>query len=82
MGKKNGKGKSYYSDGNLEFEGEYLNDEKYTGKIYVKNSVYELNHKNGIGKEYFFNGDISFEGEYLNGKKKGKGKKSILWIIY
>ena len=28
MGKKNGKGKEYNYDGNLVFEGEYLNDKK------------------------------------------------------
>ena len=53
-GKRNGKGKEYYSfDGYLLFEGEYLN-----GK------------RNGKGKEYQkYNGKIIFEGEYLNGYK-------------
>ena len=34
MKKKNGKGKQYYSNDNLEFEGEYLNDKKWNGKGY------------------------------------------------
>ena len=61
-GKRNGKGKEYFSNCELSilnFEGEYLN-----GK------------RNGKGKEYNpFNGKLIFEGEYLNGKRNGKGKE-------
>ena len=33
-GEKNGKGKEYYANGNLKFEGEYLKDLKWNGKGY------------------------------------------------
>ena len=35
-GLKNGKGKEYYKNGQIEFEGEYLYDRKWTGKGYDK----------------------------------------------
>ena len=54
-GKKwNGKGKEYDEDGNLIFEGEYINGQKWNGK----------------GKEYDEDGNLTFEGEYINGEKK------------
>ena len=56
---KNGKGIEYDDDGNLIFEGEYLNDERNgKGKEY-----------------YYDNGGLIFEGQYLNGKRNGKGKE-------
>ena len=72
----NEKGKEYYSNDKLMFEGEYLNGKR-TGK--GKEYDYEngkllfegeyLNGKiNGKGKEYYYNGKLMFEGEYLNGK--------------
>ena len=51
-GERNGKGKEYYSNGKLEFEGDYLNGKKWNGKE----------------KEYYENDKLQFEGEYLNGK--------------
>ena len=33
-GIRNGKGKEYYFNGNLEFIGEYLNGQKWNGKQY------------------------------------------------
>ena len=53
-GKRNGKGKEYDSNGNLRFDGEYLNNLKWNGKA----EEYD---------EYF--GELKFEGEYLNGKQ-------------
>ena len=54
MVKKMEKGKEYdYYNGELLFEGEYLNDKKWTGN----------------GKEYYRNNKLKFEGEYLKGKK-------------
>ena len=52
-GKRNGKGKEYYKNGELIFEGEYLNGKRWNGK----------------GKEYDDKGRVKFKGEYLNGKK-------------
>ena len=44
-GKRNGKGKEYYNNGKLEFEGEYLDDKRWNGKGYdiPNNLIYELN---------------------------------------
>ena len=61
----------------MEFEGEFLYDNKFNGKGYDQdgNIIYELINGNGKVKEYWVIGDILFEGEYLNGKKNGKGKE-------
>ena len=59
--KMNGLFQEYYSDGELKFEGEYLN-----GKRNGKGKEY-------YSKKYF-NNDLEFEGEYLNGERNGKGK--------
>ena len=59
-GKRNGKGKEYYDDGNLAFEGEYVKGKRWNGK----------------GNEYFNDGRLKFEGDYLNGKRwDGIGKE-------
>ena len=62
------KGKEYDYNGNLLFEGEYLNGKKWTGKQYdiINNKIYEIINGNGFLKEYYINGDIEFEGEYIN----------------
>ena len=77
----NGKVKEYNDDGNLIFEGEYLNGKRNgKGKQYNDdgNLIFEgkyLNGKrNGNVKEYYNNGKLKFEGEYINDKKwNGKG---------
>ena len=76
-GIKNGKGKDYYRNGNIKFEGEYINGKRWSGKIYgIKNNVIsELKNGKGILKELDENGKLKFEGEYLNGEKNGKGKE-------
>ena len=52
--KRNGKGKEYYSNGNLKFEGDYLNDKRWNGKGYANDNkvVYELKEGKGKVKEY------------------------------
>ena len=50
---KNGYGKQYYNNGELEFEGEYLEGNKWNGK----------------GSEFNINNQLEFEGEYKNGKR-------------
>ena len=47
------KEKEYNKNGELIFEGKYLNRKRWNGK----------------GKEYNFLGQLEFEGEYINGKK-------------
>ena len=78
----NGKGKEYYDNGELLYDGGYLN-----GKRNGKGKEYDLDGKlifegeylndlkwNGKGKEYYDNGKLLFEGEYLN-DLKWNGKK-------
>ena len=56
-GKRNGKGKEYDKDGNLVFDGEFLDDKKWKGIEYI----YEMN-RSGWDK-------LVYKWEYLNGKK-------------
>ena len=74
---RNGKGKEYYDNGALKFDGEYLDSKQIIGTKYDRNGaiIYQLNNMNGIGKEYNNQNMVLFEGEYLNGKKNGRGKK-------
>ena len=65
-----GKVKEYY-DGDLFFEGEYLNGKRngkgkqyYYGKL-VFEGEYLNGKRNGKAKEYYDNGNLIFEGEYL-----------------
>ena len=66
---KNGTGKvkEYYSNGTLEFEGEYLNG--------LKNAKGK--------EDNFLNGKLEYEGEYLNGKRLSEKKFEIIiiWLI-
>ena len=77
---KEGKGtiKIYdYIEGQLEYEGEYLNGERNgKGKGYYNNGnlkfegEYLNGKKNGKGKQYNFHyGNLEFEGEYKNGER-------------
>ena len=53
-GKRNGKGKEYYDNGKLLFEGNFLNGNRFTGKVYdIKgNMSYDLENMNGLIKKY------------------------------
>ena len=82
-----------YQNGELIFEGDYLNGKRWNGKYkeYIpcneyNGLIYEneyLNGKrNGKGKEYSY-GSLRFEGEYLNGNKwNGNGYKNENNIAY
>ena len=80
--KGNGKIKEYYDNGDLKFEGEYLNGERNgKGKEYddftcklIFEGEYLNGERNGKAKEYR-NGELIFEGEYLNDERNGKGKE-------
>ena len=65
-GKRNGKGKEYYSDGELKYEGGYLNGKR-NGK--------------GKGIEYNNNVILEFDGEYLNNKIWNGNVKNIIKLI-
>ena len=41
-GKRNGKGKEYALNGNLKYEGEYLNDLQWNGKGYNSDSLNDI----------------------------------------
>ena len=73
----NGKGKEYFNNGNLRYEGLYFNGKKWKGKTYniFNNIIKELKNGNGFIYEYDLYGELIFEGEYLNGRKNGKGKE-------
>ena len=74
---KERKGKEYYKNGKLLFEGEYLDGKKWNGIGYNINGNIEFEIKDGKGniREYKENGILFFEGEYLNGERNGKGKR-------
>ena len=77
-GKRNGKGKEYYYGGKLLFEGEYLNDKRWNGKLYniLNNFFYEL--KNGKGFIKNFSNKLNCECQYLKGEKKMEKEKNII----
>jgi len=64
-GKWSGKGKEYYEDNKLSFEGDYLYDYKLKGKLYVNNKLeYEgeyLYGKKWNGKGYDEHSNIVYE---------------------
>ena len=68
-GKKNGKGKEYYTNKKKKFEGDYFNGIKISGTGYDKfgNVIYKIENKKVIEK--YKNGKPVFKGEYLNWKK-------------
>ena len=79
-GRRNGKGKLYFRNKDIEFDGEYLKGKRNgKGKEYDSDDhlIFEgeyLNGKkwNGKEKKYHFTGDLVHEGEYTNGKEYGK----------
>ena len=77
-GKRNGKGKEYFL-GRLIFEGEYINGNRWNGKVYdnKNNNIYELKNGTGYIKQYDNDGDLKFEGSFLKGERNGKIKEYI-----
>ena len=69
------RGKTYVEE-KLEFDGEFLFNERWNGIGFdpLGNTVYELQNGNGNIKIYE-NGNLIFEGDYLKGKITGKGKQ-------
>jgi len=76
----NGKGIKYYSNGNILYEGYFINGKfegngKYIyddGRYYI--GQYKNGLRNGIGKIYYKNGNIQFEGNFINDEYEGNGK--------
>ena len=76
-GLKNGKGKEYYKNYKLKFEGDYLNGRRWNVKEYDINGnlICELKNGKGYIKEYGMFDQLIYEGNYLYGLKNGKGKE-------
>ena len=70
------KGKEFYKNRKLEYEGEYLYDRKWNGKGYDENGnvVCELINGKGNVKEFGNFSELLYEGDFVNGKRDGKGK--------
>ena len=84
-----GKGREYDDNGNLKFEGEYLNGEKngkgneYHDGILSFEGNFLNGKKIGRGKEYYSNRNLKFVGEYFYDIKwEGKGYDIMNNLIY
>ena len=84
-------GKEYKYKYKIEFEGQYLDEKRWNGKIKEYNRYgqlifegdYSNGEKNGKGKEYNIYDELIFEGEYYNGKRwNGKEKHIIYGFIF
>ena len=83
--KRNGRGKEFDISGNITFEGEYKNGNRWNGKIkeLIKPMYDEIEFEGeyingeriGIIKKYHYDGKLEFECEYKNDKRNGYGKE-------
>ena len=85
---RNGKGILYYSDGKIQYEGDFVN-EKYEGKgkyIYENGRYYidefKSNWKHGKGILYYSDGKINYDGNFINDKINVNGKYIYQVISY
>ena len=75
----NGKGKEYYSNGNIMYEGDFVNDKREgngryiweDGENYIGQFKNDLSH--GKGTKYYSNGD-KYTGDWVYDKREGNGK--------
>ena len=76
---KNGKGREYYKNGKIKFEGEFILDVKWNGNMFdpYGNFIFKMSNGEGNGKEYDNDGYLIYDGESLNGVKNGKGKEYL-----
>ena len=74
---RNGKGILYYSNGNIQYEGDWINDNaEGNGKYIWENGQYYIGqYKNGLkhgkGTIFYSNGNIKYEGDWINDKPEG-----------
>ena len=71
---KHGKGKEYYVNGKIQFQGEYFKGRRWNGIIYNNRGKkeFEIKYGRGKAKEYNLFGKLLFKGEYIDGKKMEK----------
>ena len=75
-----GTGKLYYKNGNIKYEGEFVDGKKEgNGKYIYENGKYYsgqwLNdYRHGKGILFYKNDNIKYDGEFANDKFEGKGK--------
>ena len=86
-GKKNGKGKQFYKNGELMFEGEFSDDKYWNGflkkYLYLYQKAYlkkEIEYTKGVElkkivRDYNDDGKLLFEGEFFKSKSLSKGKE-------
>ena len=78
--KKNGKGRLYYKNATIKYEGDFVNDRKEGyGKYILKNGKYYYGYwlndlRHGKGILYYKNDTIEYEGTFVNDKREGFGK--------
>ena len=71
---KHGKGIIYYKNGNIMYDGEYVNDKREgNGKYIYENGEYYIGEwkndlRHGKGIIYYKNGNIKYDGYWNNGK--------------
>ena len=76
----NGKGNAYDQNGNLMYEGDFINGVREgNGKLIVDNGYYYIgqfkdNIINGKGNVYDKNGNVMYEGDFINGVREGNRK--------
>ena len=73
----NGKGIKYYSNGNILYEGYFINGKfEGNGKYYYDDGDYYIGEyknglRNGKGTEYYSNGNMQYESDIINDKFEG-----------
>ena len=71
-----GKGIIYYKNGNIKYDGEFVNGKfEGNGKYIYENGEYYIGqwlngNRHGKGIYYYKNGNIKYDGEYVNGERK------------
>jgi len=77
-GQRHGLWEVYYSDGQLDFKGIYVNDEEnglweqyWSNGILTYKGAYYNGEKNGYWEEYWEDGKIDSKGTFVNGNKHG-----------
>ena len=78
-GLKHGKGKIYYKNGNIKYDGDFVNNKiEVNGKYIWEDSEYYIGQflndlRHGKGKLYDKDDNIKYDGDFVNGKFEGNG---------